>query len=108
MCRLNAEASLRSWLPPYAVLGAGRRPLKGHCRQPPRLGAERGAPRSLAPPEAALCGGSGSALRRGGGACAGGPAPLPGDGDFGRRRRGKSFAAGTELPLIGAEGVIFL
>lgn len=74
MCRLNAEASLRSWLPPYAVLGAGRRPLKGHCRQPPpRLGAERGASRNFAPPEAALCGGSGSALRRRrGGACAGG------------------------------------
>lgn len=51
MCRLNAEASLRSWLPPYAVLGAGRRPLKGHCRQPPRLAAERRAPRSPAPPE---------------------------------------------------------
>lgn len=52
----------RSWLPPYAVLGAGRRPLKGHCRQ---RRAWRGARSRLRVPPAAA---------------AAEPPPLPGHG----------------------------
>lgn len=96
--------------------GAGRPPLKGHCRQPPRLAAERRAPRNFAAPEAAA---APAALRPRSGPGSAVAVPLPAaprllcNGDFGDGgggggdRRGKSSAVGTELPLIGAEGVIY-
>lgn len=70
----------RSWLPPYAVLGAGRRPLKGHCRQ---RRAWRGARSRLRVPPAAAA------------------AEPPLSPAMGLR------PDPPELPLFGARGVVF-